>query len=91
MSSIASASEEASATTEEFSSSIEEINASVEESTSGAHELACVVKQLNELIRHYNVEFPEEMTSSADLIPVSPRSERVAELSLGLSSQRGTR
>jgi len=91
MSSIASASEEASATTEEFSSSIEEINASVEESTSGARELACVVKQLNELIRHYNVEFPEEMTASADLIPVSPRSERVAELSLGLSSQRGTR
>jgi methyl-accepting chemotaxis protein len=89
MSSIASASEEASATTEEFSSSLEEINASVEESTSRAQELARVVRRLNELIKQYKVEVQEETTVAADVIPVRPERETLAELSPELQSLKG--
>ena len=81
MSSIAAASEEASATTEEFSSSIEEINASVQESAARAQELTRVVRSLNELTRQCRVEVQEEVAVAADVTPVKPEKETVAELS----------
>jgi len=89
MSSIASASEEASATTEEFSSSIEEINASVEESTAGAQEFTQVVRRLNELIKQYKVELQEETTVAADVAPAKPEKETVVELSPELTLKGG--
>jgi methyl-accepting chemotaxis protein len=85
MSSIASASEEASATTEEFSSSIEEINGSVEESMSGAQELTRVVRLLNELTKQYKVEVEDRTTVAADVISARPERETPAALSQELS------
>jgi methyl-accepting chemotaxis protein len=89
MSSIASASEEASATTEEFSSSLGVINGSVEESTSRAQELARVVRRLNELVKQYKVEVHEEKSVAADMIPVRSESEMLLELSPELQSLKG--
>lgn len=85
MSSIAAASEEASATTEEFSSSIEEINATVQDSTARAQELTRVVHRLSELIGQCRVKAQEEVAVAADVTPVKPEKQTVAELSQELS------
>jgi methyl-accepting chemotaxis protein len=85
MSSIAAASEEASATTEEFSSSIEEINSSVQESTARAQELTHVVLRLNKLIGQHGMEVQEDVGVAADVTPVRPKKETVAQLSPSLS------
>ncbi len=85
MSSIAAASEEASATTEEFSSSIEEINTTVQDSTARALELTRVVHRLSELIGQSRVEAQEEVAVAADVTPVKPEKQTVAELSQELS------
>jgi methyl-accepting chemotaxis protein len=88
MTSIAAASQEASARTEEFSSSIEEINASVQESTARAQELTHVVRKLNELIGQHKAEAQEEVAVATDVTPVKPERETVAELSKELSLKR---
>jgi len=91
MSSIAAASEEASATTEEFSSSIEEINTTVQDSTARAQELTRVVHRLSELIGQSRVEAQEEVAVAADVTPVKPDKQTVAELSQELSVKTGSK
>jgi methyl-accepting chemotaxis protein len=81
MSSIAAASEEASATTEEFSSSIEEINSTVQESRARARELMHVVHGLSKLVGKHKVEGKDEAAVAADLTPIEPEKETLAELS----------